>query len=129
MLSSRHGRSKTSQKSFNGGSIGLEGFSQDNIVNASSEQSVGNWNGSSICTPKCCNRYNRYLCISINVLEVHKSLWDTKISPVCSVWVKSLLVVSTNPTWRVPPTTKRSSEARGWMWGGLVVPARYPRTV
>ena len=50
-------------------------------------------------------------------------LGTMNMSPACRVWVKNLLVVSTNPTWREPSTRKRSSADRGWVWGGLVVPA------
>ena len=62
-------------------------------------------------------------CISALYWKCTSPLGKTNTSPFCSVWVKSLLVVSTNPTWRVPWLRKRSSEARGWMWVGLGVPA------
>ena len=84
-------------QSLNGGNISFEGLGQDIIINGGIKQSIGDRNHACIGITES-RESHRCLIINSIVLEVNKSLWEYEhIS--CFKWgVKSLLVVSTNPT-------------------------------
>ena len=46
---------KTSLNCLNGGNVCFEGLSQDVVINAGGEHTVGHWNSSSVCTAKVGN--------------------------------------------------------------------------